>query len=354
MRGQECDLTLLFDRDNVRYFTGFRLNRACMSILAVSSGGEPTYAVARLDIERARRDCWIERIVAFPEDTPSYLAALDPFLTRGVRRIGVERDVLTLAHAEAIREQAEHDVEFVDIRAVTTRLRLIKCEEEVRLLRAAASVADQAMDAVREVIRSGQTEADIVGFVEHQVRLAGGEGTSFEPFMMSGERAWLPQRVGSNHRMRDGEMAILDMGAVVDGYSSDLTRTFGLGRLTAAQEEVFRLSLEAHDAAIEAVRPGVLASDVDAAARDMIAATGHGEHFPHITGHGLGVSTHEPPIIDEGVSVALQPGMVLTIEPGVYVPGVGAARIEDMVLVTNDGHEVLTQADRGLSRKGQL
>jgi len=343
------ELVLLFDRDNVRYFTGFRLNRAVFSILALSADGEPTYVVARLDAERARRECWIERIAAFAEDTPNYLFALRGLLGRDVRRIGVERDALTLQQAEAISEVAGGAIEFIDARPLTTVLRLRKDDEEIARIRRAAEVADRVMDEIRGMIVPGRTEIEVVGAVERSVREHGAEGTSFEPFLMSGDRAWLPQRVATERRLRDGEMAILDMGAVVDGYSSDLTRTFSVGSVNGEKRRLFDVALDAHDAAIEAVRPGACASDVDRAARAVIAAAGLSEYFPHLTGHGVGVSTHEPPIVDEGVEDVLESGMVMTIEPGVYVPGIGAARVEDMVLVTGDGHDVLTRARRGLS-----
>jgi len=345
------DLVLLFDRDNVRYFTGFRLNRAVFSILAVPPEGPPTYLVARLDVERARRDCSIERIVPFSEDTSDALLVLRPLLGTGARRVGVERDALTLQQADAIAAAAEGPVDLVDVRPLTAALRLHKDPQEVASLRRAAEIADRVMDEVREIVRPGRREAEIVGAVEMGVRAHGAEGTSFEPFLMSGDRASLPQRIATDRRLCAGELAVLDMGAVVDGYSSDLTRTFAVGRVDAERRRLFDVALAAHDAAIDAVGPGVPISDVDRVARSVIASAGLGECFPHLTGHGLGISTHEPPIVDATGTGVLEPGMVLTIEPGVYVPGIGGARVEDMVLVTETGSEVLTRSERSLSRK---
>lgn len=348
MRENDVDIVILFDRANIRYFTDFRLNRAASSILAVDRTGRPTYIVAQLDLERARRDCWIEDIVPFPEDTPDYLAALTPLLAKGVRRVGVERDVVTLIQTEQISRFAGDGVRFCDVRDFMVRLRLVKSEAELERIREAAAIADRVMEEIAGEVQPGIQEQELVGMVEYLLRREGAEGPSFEPFFMSGENAWLPQRVASGKSLREGELALLDMGAVYRGYCSDITRTFGVGEVSEEQRRIFRVAREAQAAAIEAIRPGVVASAVDRAAREVIEAAGLGSYFPHLTGHGVGVSIHEPPILDRGVDMVLEPGMVLTVEPGIYLPGVGAARVEDMVVVTGTGCELLTSARRDL------
>jgi len=220
------DLVLLFDRANVRYFTGFRLNRVVNSILAVPRDQYPVYLVAQLDLERARRDCWIERIVPFPEDTPDYLFALAPLFSSNVRKVGTERDVITLAQADYIRELAGDGCEMTDIRPLTTRLRAVKSPEEIELIRRAAEIADRAMGEVIDHLRPSVSEAELSALAECRVLREGAEGVSFEPFLMSGENGGLPQRISSRKPLQAGELALLDMGAVYDGYCSDLTRTF--------------------------------------------------------------------------------------------------------------------------------
>jgi len=351
MAEHDLDLALLFDRDNVRYFTGFRLNRVMNSILAVSADAVPTYIVAQLDLARAKRDCWIERVIPFVEDTSNYLSALRPLFKDSLKRVGVETDALTIHQAEHLRKMGGLGLEFVDARSITTKLRLIKSEEEIACIRHAARIADRVMEQVLQEIKPGVTEAELVGKVEYLMRLQGAEGASFEPFAMSGENAWLPQRVASDKPLKEGELVLLDMGAVYEGYSSDLTRTFSVGRVSDEQQRLFHVAYKAQQAAVAAVRPGIPASEVDAVARRVIEQEGLGDYFPHLTGHGVGVSTHEPPILDRGVDMVLQPGMVTTIEPGIYLPGVGAARVEDMVLVTESGCEVLTTAPRDLVKK---
>lgn len=348
MRDQDLDLVILFDRDNIRYFTGFRLNRTGNSFLAVDRDGAPTYFVAQLDLERAKRSCWIDQVIAFPEDTSNYLSVLVPLFQRGPRRIGVEKDVLTLHQSERLRETANPRMELVDVRDLTAELRVIKSEEELGCIRRAAAIADQVMEEILEEAHPGVSEAELAAWGEYRMRLKGAEGSSFEPFLMSGENAWLPQRIAGERLLRAGELVLLDMGAVWDGYCSDLTRTFSLGEVSREQRRIFEVAWEAQRAALDAVRPGVTAFEVDRAAREVVEAEGLGDYFPHLTGHGVGVSIHEPPILDRGVGTILRPGMVVTVEPGIYLPGVGAARVEDMVVVTATGHEVLTNARRDL------
>jgi len=348
MEEHDVDLVILFDRANTRYLTGFRLNRVASSLLVVDGDGEPTYIVAQLDLERARRDCWIENIVPFPEDTPDYLAALAPLFRAGVNRVGVERDRLSLAQAERLSQLAGAPLEYVDVHGFMAELRVVKSEAELEQIRTAASIADRVMEEIAREVRPGVTEQELAGMVEYLLRHEGAEGPSFEPFFMSGETAWLPQRVASGKVLASGELALLDMGAVYGGYCSDLTRTFAVGEVSERQRRIFRVAREAQAAAIEAIRPGVVASAVDQAAREVIEAAGLGRYFPHITGHGVGVSIHEAPILGRGVDLPLRPGMVVTVEPGVYVPGLGAARVEDMVVVTATGCEVLTNARRDL------
>lgn len=351
MKGAGLELVLLLDRDNIRYFTGFRVNRVVNSILVISADEGATYIVAKLDLKRAKRDCWIEQVVCFPEDTPEYLDVLQPLIDSSTRYIGTEKDILSLAQTEYLRKVSGDRFVLVDVRPLTSKLRAIKSQQEIASLRKAADIASRAMEQVQEAVRPGMREAELSAWAEYLMNKEGSEGSSFEPFFMSGENAWLPQRVSSQKELREGEMALLDMGAIYEGYCSDITRTFAVGRISSKQRGVFQIALEAQQAAMESIRPEVTALDVDAAARKVIDSAGYGDFFPHLTGHGVGLSSHETPIIDRGVDTVLEPGMVVTVEPGIYVPGLGAARVEDMVVVTDTGSKLLTSAPRGLTRE---
>lgn len=300
LQERKLDLVLLLDRDNLRYFTGFRLNRNATSILVVDQDGKPTYIVARLDFERATRECWIEDVISFPEDTPNYLLVLTPFFRRWIRRIGVEKRSFTLQQAEYVQELAGGRVEFVDVEDLVAKLRAVKSEEELELIRRAAGIASQVMEKILQEVRSGVAEAELVGLVEYLLRKEGAEGSSFEPFLMSGEEATWPRRVASGKLLREGELALLDMGAVYKGYCSDITRTFAVGEVSGKEKRIFRVVRMAQEAALAVIRPGVKAWEVDRAAREIIEAEGLGQFFPHLTGHGLGVSIHEAPFSTAG------------------------------------------------------
>ncbi|MCD6494979.1 aminopeptidase P family protein, partial [Candidatus Bipolaricaulota bacterium] len=295
MRREGLDLALLFDRDNIRYFTGFRLNRVVSSMLAISPTEGATYIVAKLDLNRAKRDCWIDQIISFPEDTPNYLDVLHSLISPATRSIGTEKDTITLAQADYLKNIAGDNRELVDVRSLTAKLRVIKSPQEIENLHRAADIASHAMEQVQGTIQPGMREAELSAWVMYLMAQGGAEGSSFEPFFMSGEDAWLPQRISSQKKLREGELALLDMGAIYDGYCSDTTRTFGVGELSPKQIEIFHVAREAQQAAIDSVCSGVAACDVDAAARTVVKDAGYGKFFPHLTGHGVGLSTHEAP-----------------------------------------------------------
>ncbi|MFQ5794278.1 MAG: M24 family metallopeptidase [Candidatus Bipolaricaulia bacterium] len=352
---REIDVVLLFDTANLRYFTGFRLNRAAHAILMIGRDGRIYFIVARLDYERARRDCWIhnKNIRHFLEDTPEPLSVLRDLLgSFKPRSIGIEVETITCHQAEYLKALSRSVTSVVPhmeaIDADLLRMRAIKSEAEIEVIRKAAAIADRVMQVALQRAKPGVTEAEISSYVQYLMVKEGAEGPSFEPFLMSGENAWLPQRVSTEKPLAAGELVLFDMGTIYQGYCSDITRTFSLGGLSNEQSKLFRVAYQAQQAAIEAVRPGVTGGEVDRVARAVIAAEGLGDHFPHLTGHGLGLAIHEMPILDVGRETVLEPNMVVTVEPGIYLAGVGAARVEDMVLVTEDGHEVLTKTEREL------
>jgi len=347
LREKAIDLVVLFNQANIRYFAGFRLNRAASSILVVDSSGALTFIVARLDYERAKRDCWINRenIFFFPEDTADYLKVLHQSLKKA-KTIGIEEKSISHYQFSYLQKICGDEMELKSIESDLSELRAIKSQEEIEMIRRAAAIADEAMTKVFQIIKEGMTEAEVSSYAEYVMKSEGAEGASFEPFLMSGENAWLPQRLSSEKKLKEKELMILDLGAIYWGYCSDLTRTFGLGDLTRAQKKIFKVALKAQQAAIAAIKPGVKAAEVDGIAREIIEREGFGEYFPHLSGHGVGLSIHESPIIDKGAETVLRSGMITTIEPGIYLPGVGAARIEDMVLITDTGSELLTRAKR--------
>jgi Xaa-Pro aminopeptidase len=347
LQEQNIDIVVLFNSSNIRYFTDLRMNDAAESIVVITNESKITYIVPILDYNRAIRTCWIKNIVPFPEDNPNYLMPLRQiFKNKKITKIGIEQDVITYYKLNFLKEI--FDVEIIPVDDLLINLRAVKTEEEIKLIRKAANIVDKAMQESLKSLREGIKEVEISAYAKYIMEKEGAEGPSFQPFVMSGGNAWLPQRFSSDKKLKKGELVLFDVGAIYKGYCSDLTRTFSLGNLNDKQKEIFDVAYLAQREAIKAVKPGMKASDIDKIARDIIAEKGYGKYFPHITGHGLGISVHEKPIIDIKVDDKLEPNMVITIEPGIYLEGVGAARVEDMVLVTKEGHELLTKTKREL------
>lgn len=228
----------------------------------------------------------------------------------------------------------------------TRHLRLIKQPDEITLIRTAASIADQALRDVLPFIRPGISEKKLADQIEMAVRQAGGSKTSFDTVVVSGVRSALPHGRPTDKLLAAGELVTIDFGAVFQHYCSDMTRTFALGSVSREQEKIYRTVQRAQQAARDAVRPGIRCQDLDQLARNIIEEAGYGDSFSHNLGHGLGLDVHEAPSLSPVNHQTLQPGMVITIEPGIYIPGVGGVRIEDDVLVTENGCEVLTQSPR--------
>jgi Xaa-Pro aminopeptidase len=287
-------------------------------------------------------------------------ALIDLLSTPGMPvRLGIEAAHLTVARKEWLERTSKSRglaVSWTSTERVVEQFRQVKDLSEVATLREAAARLDQVADAAFRSIRAGVTERDVAAAIETAARAAGYERMAFDTIVASGPNAALPHYRAGTRILKQGDLVVLDFGGVLDGYCSDLTRTVSVG---APTEDASRLHAAVRDAqrtAIEAVRPGVPAASVDGAARTLLASRGLGEAFGHGTGHGLGLDVHEDPRIgpprSHSASVQLEPGMVFTIEPGVYLPGLGGVRIEDDVLVTEAGCEVLTSVTKELLALG--
>lgn len=265
----------------------------------------------------------------------------------GVRRIGFERDFVTFGTYEQYRDKLA-PVELVPVDGVTEKLRLKKDASEIETIRKAVAIGDEAFNHILKFIEPGQREEDIALELEFAMRKAGAQGRSFDIIVASGPRSSLPHGVASDRVVQDGEFIEMDFGCVYRGYCSDMTRTVVLGEPDEKQREIYEIVLEAQLAALDAARPGITGTELDAVARKIIADRGYGENFGHGLGHGVGRVIHEGPRVSLQGDQILEPGMVVTIEPGIYIPGWGGVRIEDMVVITETGREVLTGSPKEL------
>ncbi len=227
-------------------------------------------------------------------------------------------------------------------------LRAIKENEELLLIKKAVAVADRAFARLLPELKTGMAEIEAAALLEFYLRKEGASGTSFSTIVASGERSSLPHGQPTEKLLTDGDFVTFDFGAIYGGYCSDITRTLVMGKANARQKEIYGIVLAAQKAALSSLKPGMTGIEGDALARDVINSAGYGKLFGHGTGHSLGLAIHEEPRLSPGCETVLKPGMVLTVEPGIYVPGWGGVRIEDVVVLTESGLEILTATPKEL------
>ncbi len=239
-------------------------------------------------------------------------------------------------------------VELIPLDEAAEKLRIIKSDAELDILRRGAKMTDRAFDFVRSLIRPGMSEKELALELEIFLLKQGADETSFRFIVASGKRGAMPHGTASEKIMSDGELVTIDFGAVFERYVTDMTRTVALGSIDERGREIYGIVLKAQEKSAAAVKPGLQCSEVDAAARKIISEAGYGSYFGHGLGHGVGLEAHEQPVLNPRSKTVLKPGMVATVEPGIYLPDWGGVRIEDMVCVTDNGPEILTKSPREL------
>jgi len=264
------------------------------------------------------------------------------------RKVGFDPQQVTVAQLRGLRKAAGPRVRWVPAAGLVESLRMKKDDSEIAQMRKAALLASELEAHAAKFMRPGLREFEVAAEIEYQMRRRGASGPAFETIVASGPRAALPHARPTARRLRKNELVVLDLGAILGHYCSDITRTFFLGRAPARIRGWYRAVQEAQAAAVAAVKPGASCGEVDAAARSVLAGQRLDKYFVHSTGHGLGIEVHEDPRVAKGQTRKLEPGNVVTIEPGVYVEGVGGIRIEDDVVVHAGRTEVLTRFTRDL------
>ncbi|UOY93962.1 Xaa-Pro peptidase family protein [Ectobacillus sp. JY-23] len=264
----------------------------------------------------------------------------------GIQKLGFEQDALTYASFKLYETTVE--VDLVPTSGLVEKLRLLKTESEIKILKDAAQIADAAFTHILSFIRPGVTELAVSNELEFFMRKQGATSSSFDIIVASGLRSALPHGVASEKVIQQGELITLDFGAYYKGYCSDITRTVAVGEPAADLKNIYDIVLEAQLRGVNGIKAGMTGREADALTRDYITEKGYGEYFGHSTGHGIGMEVHEGPGLAFRSEVVLEPGMVVTVEPGIYVPGLGGVRIEDDVLVTEEGNEILTHSPKEL------
>jgi Xaa-Pro aminopeptidase len=350
------DVLLVSDPVNVFYLTGFTGDS---SYFLASAKHSILVSDTRFEAQIAEECPGLEAVIRGHDKTTEE-AAGEVLTKTGLKTVGVESRHATLALIEALAHSAAKCT-FTGAGARVEELRAVKDPSEVEHIRAAVKVAERAFLMFKAMLRESDSEKDLADAMDHYVRRAGGTRTSFAVIAAVGDRGALPHAPPTSQLVTGGSKLLIDWGAVLNGYHSDLTRCFRPPFLLAPTrknkeertghnfEKIYDIVLKAQTAALDAIREGVAAKDVDAAARSVIQDAGHGDHFTHGLGHGLGLQTHEAPRVRKNSDDVLQAGMVITIEPGIYIPGWGGVRIEDDVLVRRDGYTLLSSLPRTLA-----
>jgi Xaa-Pro aminopeptidase len=338
------DALLVSHLPNIHYLCGFT---GSAGLLLVEARGSIFFSDFRYDAQ-AHEEVKGAKIVI---GSKSPLESLGQHLSRKRKAsrswtIGIEAEHLTVAEKNRLTRFVPSDIRIKDAPAMVEPLRLIKDGGELARIREAANLGANLFDRALEVLRAGVTEVEVATEMELMARRAGADGMSFPTIIAAGQRSALPHGRASVNPIPSGGFVVCDFGVILAGYCSDQTRTVWVGPVSKEARRIYDAVREAQQAAVEAVRPGVTAGDVDAAARNVLQKAGLARYFTHSTGHGVGLEIHEAPRIAAGQKDVLQPGMVITIEPGVYFAGKWGVRIEDMVAVTPAGREVLTPTSK--------
>jgi len=270
----------------------------------------------------------------------------DQLKQMNVKHVGFEKDHVAYSIYQQYNKAFEAELEPVS--GLIEELRLIKSENELAILKQAAKIADDAFEHIQDYIKPGVKEIDISNELEFFMRRQGATSSSFDIIVASGYRAALPHGVASDKEIQSGELVTMDYGALFNGYCSDTTRTVGAGEINSELRTIYDTVLEAQLRGVDGLKPGMTGKEADALTRNYIKEKGFGEYFGHSTGHGLGMEVHEGPALSFRSDKKLEPGMVVTVEPGIYIPNVGGCRIEDDIVITDSGSERLTYAEKEL------
>ncbi|MEC0092807.1 M24 family metallopeptidase [Paenibacillus macquariensis] len=351
MQEMGMDALIITDPKHVYYLTGFASDPHERFLgLALRRGEEPVLIVPALDAEAAHTASSVQNIITH-SDTDHPYNLLKEQLKGTISSLGIEKGQLTVSRFELLQESLGAHT-YQDIGPILQSLRVQKTPEEVVRMKNAVHLIEEVLRQGLIQVKVGVTEVELVAELEYLMKKLGADGPSFETMVLSGPNTALPHGVAGQRKIQNGDLLMFDMGVFANGYASDITRTFAVGELNRELSTLYNTVLEANLQGIQSIRPGVTLASVDQAARSVIERAGYGPQFMHRLGHGLGMDVHEYPSIHGNNTDLVQAGMVFTVEPGIYVPGLGGVRIEDDIVVTHDGVEVLTSFPKELTILG--
>lgn len=334
------DAILITNEYNRRYMTGFTGTAG----VAIVSKDDAVFITDFRYTEQAAEQVKDFRIVKHTGTIITEVAAQAEAMN--VKTLGFEKEAMTYGMYELYNKEVKAD--FLPVSGLIEKIRLIKTEQEINIIKVACEIADHAFTHILDFIKPGRTELEVSNELEFFMRKQGATSSSFDIIVASGVRSALPHGVATDKVIEKGDFVTLDFGALYNGYISDITRTVAVGQPSEKLVEMYNVVLESQLLALEKVGPGMTGIEADAVARDYLKSKGYGEAFGHSTGHGIGLEVHEGPGLSFRSETILEPGMAVTIEPGVYLPGIGGVRIEDDILITETGNEKLTHSTKEL------
>lgn len=339
MKIKNTDAVLITKRENYMYMSGFTGSSA---VLFITEGRAVLLTDFRY-VEQASKQAPEYEVIQY---TGSYINELNNLLKKeAVKKLSFEDGHLTFAEYGEYLEKLKVS-EFLPLGRAVEELRRVKDESEIAQIEKAVSIADDVFTHILSFIKPGVAEVELAAEMEYFMKCHGAEGPSFETIVASGKRASMPHGVASEKRLEAGDVITMDYGAQYNGYCSDITRTVFLGKPDSELERIYKIVFEAQLKGVEAVKRDLTGREVDSIVRTMIAEAGFGDNFGHGLGHGVGLEIHEEPTLSMRGNIELKNGMVVTVEPGIYVTGLGGVRIEDMVVVKGEIPHILTTATK--------
>lgn len=340
MEQQQIEALLITSQYNLRYITEFTGTAGLALVTQHKAYFITDFRYTEQAGEQVKEFDVVQAKTNLLEEAAELVKNLD------VKSLAFEKDYVT--YAAFLDYEAKIEAELKPVSGLIEKIRMIKTPEEVNILKAAAKIADDAFEHICKFIKVGQTELEISNELEFFMRKQGATSSSFDTIVASGLRSALPHGVATEKKIESGDFITLDYGALYNGYISDITRTVAVGEPSDKLKEIYQVVLDAQVLGVEKIGPGMTGIEADAIARDYIKSKGYGEAFGHSTGHGIGLEVHEAPGLSFKSQTVLEPGMAVTVEPGIYLPGIGGVRIEDDILITESGNERLTHSTKEL------
>lgn len=344
----DVNMTFITNPTTLNYLTGLAIDpHERIAGLIIFRDAQPMFFTPALEVEKAKEKTTGFDIFGY-EDAQNPWQVIKEHIKINVKKIAVEFSDIPLFKTEGLKSQFGSDIEFVNITPLVERMRLIKSSDEIEKMKIAGDFADKCFEIGFNYASPERTESDVVAKIEYEMKRMGVPQMSFDTMVLSGARAANPHGVPEEVKIQENKLLLFDLGVMSNGYASDATRTISIGQPNDFDAEIHKIVLEAQLAAMDFIKPGVSALEIDKVARDVISKAGYGEYFNHRLGHGIGMDVHEFPSIGGSEDIIIEKGMCFSDEPGIYIPGKVGVRIEDCIYVTDSGCESFTHTNKDL------